>query len=263
MQEFVPLALQLAELTHGLGPTIQFIRRVMDRGQAEVDLLRGDARLVVGDQARRLGLIDQAGLADKTRCGEFILVCEILMAVPDPPPPVLVEAPLVFTVPPEARGLLEPRERLDLLVEHLIRMARSELLIGGPFWNDPGFARLLQVLQPAVTERGVTCSFFVHSWPDETRRQFIIDRIASIGPLHRVKTLWYRGPAESLMHAKFVLRDGEEGYLGTANLTSHGLEQHVEVGLVMRNHQTQRLRRFLSILMNADLFSETPPITLR
>jgi len=261
MQDLVPLALQLAELTHGLGPAIQFIRRVMERGQAEVDLLRGDARLVVGDQAKRLGLIDDRGSPDATRCQELILVCEVLMAVPDPPPPALVQAPLVFTVPPEARGLLEPRERLDLLVEHLIRMARGELLIGGPFWNDPGFTRLLQVLQPAVAERGVSCTFFVHSWPDETRRQFIIDRIASVGPQARVRTYWYRGPAESLMHAKFVLRDSEEGYLGTANLTSHGLEQHVEVGLVMTSHQTLELKRFLSILLNADLFSDVPPTT--
>jgi hypothetical protein len=230
----------------------------VDRGQAEVDLLRGDARLVVGDQAKRLGLINQDGSANPGRCQDLILVCEVLMAVPAPPPATLVEAPLVFTVPPEARGLLEPRERLDLLVEHLIRMARSELLIGGPFWNDPGFTRLLQVLRPAVTVRSVSCTFFVHSWPDASRRQFIIDRIASVGPQDRVKTLWYRGPAESLMHAKFVLRDGEEGYLGTANLTSHGLEQHVEVGLVMRSHQTLKLERFLGVLVDAGLFGEVP-----
>lgn len=40
------------------------------------------------------------------------------------------------------------------------------------------------------------------------------------------------------MHSKFVVRDGVEGYMGTANLTSHGLAQHVEMGVQLTEGQT-------------------------
>lgn len=124
------------------------------------------------------------------------MVCDILAQVPEKLPPPIQTPPLVYTVPPEARGLIQPRHRLDLLVERVVRMASDDLHIGGPFWNDLGFDRLLSVLRPAVMERGVKCSFYVHTWPDEPRRAFLIDRISRVGAPDRVRTWWYRGPAE-------------------------------------------------------------------
>ncbi|QBI19627.1 hypothetical protein ER308_08730 [Egibacter rhizosphaerae] len=135
----------------------------------------------------------------------------------------------MFTVPEPAQGLIEPRERLDLFVERVIRMATSEVLLGGPFWNDPGIQRLLNVLAPAITERGVACAFYVHAWPDAAARDRLGALIGAVGAPPQVRTWWYQGPARSLMHAKFVA-DCREGYLGTANLSSQGPEQHVEIG---------------------------------
>lgn len=140
-------------------------------------------------------------------------------------------------------------------------MANVDLHIGGPFWNDPGFDRLLRVLKPAAEERGVQCIFYVHSWPDRERQEFLLNHIGQIGTANQVTIWWYRGAAESLMHAKFIVKDSLAGYLGTANLTSYGMEQHVELGLELNQEQARDLLRFLKALIGAELFMRAPPAT--
>jgi phosphatidylserine/phosphatidylglycerophosphate/cardiolipin synthase-like enzyme len=78
-------------------------------------------------------------------------------------------------------------------------------------------------------------------------------------PPEKVNTLWYMGPAASLMHAKFVVSDVHEGYLGTANLTSLGLGHHIEVGMELSPAHCKELIKMLSKLVEVGLFSETPP----
>jgi phosphatidylserine/phosphatidylglycerophosphate/cardiolipin synthase-like enzyme len=56
------------------------------------------------------------------------------------------------------------------------------------------------------------------------------------------------------MHAKFVVADGRRGYLGSANLTSFGLTQHVEVGVGLTAPQAQELLRLIDGLVAAGFF---------
>lgn len=259
MRELVSFAHHLAEVTGSRVTARRIAQEIGRSGLKALPRVGGDLKLVLEEQARALGLIDAGGSANAGRCGQLVVVCDILADVP--PRPDRPEPPkqLVYTVPPEARGLVEPRQRLDLLVERIVRMATANLHIGGPFWNDPGFERLLRVLQPAVSERGVRCSFYVHSWPDRDRQEFLRDRIAQVGDMGHVTTWWYRGPADSLMHAKFVVRDDSMGYLGTANLTSYGMEQHIEMGLELGQEQVADLLRFLQGLLDSNLFTQDLP----
>ena len=249
-------AAELAEVAGGYHEAADLARELGTAGSASLRSLRRDLREVLVRQARDLTLlIDHQGVPE--RCAELASACDLLAGLATPQreagPPGLV-----YTVPPLAGEIVPLGERLDLLVEDLIRMATRTLHIGGPFWNEPGFDRLLKVLSPAVKERGVACTFYVHSWPDRRQISFIRNRIAEVGPQKRVATRWYVGPAESLMHAKFVIRDGMEGYLGTANLTSQGLEQHVEIGVRLSSEQATELLIFLERLESFDLFEGSP-----
>jgi hypothetical protein len=263
LRELVPFANHLAEVTGSRATARRVAQEIGQSGLTALPRVGGDLRLVLEEQARVLGLINADGSGDGGRCGQLVVVCDILSDVPPRPDPPDPPKPLVYTVPSEARGLIEPRQRLDLLVERVVRMATAGVHIGGPFWNDPGFERLLRVLLPAVRERSVQCSFYVHSWPDRDRQDFLRDRISQVGHPQHVTTWWYRGPAESLMHAKFVVGDGCAGYLGTANLTSYGMEQHVEMGLELGQEQAVDLLGFLQALINAGLFAQDPPATSR
>src|SRR6266511_4919268 len=78
-----------------------------------------------------------------------VQTCALPIFPPTQPRPAPDE-PLVFTVPPEAAKLIQPRQRLDLLVADVIRDSTTTLHIGGPFWNEEGFGLLRPVLEPAL-----------------------------------------------------------------------------------------------------------------
>lgn len=258
MDDLVAFAGQLAEVAGGYDAAATLAHRMGEQGTNALDVAHGDVRLALRAQARELGLVDAEGRAALARTALLIMVCEVLRAAPPGPQPTRGEPSLVFTVPEPAHGLVEPRERLDLFVERVIRMATSEVLLGGPFWNDPGMQRLLNVLAPAITERGVTCAFYVHAWPDAEARNRLRALVGALGGPPQVRIWWYQGPAQSLMHAKFVVADRREGYLGTANLTSQGLEQHVEIGVGLGARQCEQLRGLLCSLTKAGLFVADP-----
>lgn len=79
-----------------------------------------------------------------------------------------------------------------------------------------------------------------------------MDHLRSFG---KAGLSWYSGPLGSLMHAKFCVADGRTGYLGTANLTSYGLEEHVEVGVRLTRHQCGELLSMLSMLRELELLT--------
>jgi hypothetical protein len=61
-----------------------------------------------------------------------------------------------------------------------------------------------------------------------------------------------------MLHAKFVIRDRRHGYLGTANLTSWGMQGHIEAGVELTVGQSERFVQFLAQLDAANLFGDVP-----
>ena len=255
MRELVEFLVILRDLTGSHEAAVQRVLGMQRQGVEALSEagLRSDVRAVAEKRAHDLGIVAESGEPVPVRIGELLLVADIMGAVPRAPAPKPALAPLVFTVPQEVSHLVEARARLDLLVADVIRDAEATLHIGGPFWNAEGLELLRPVLEPALLTRGVRCVFFVHDLSREN--ETTLPRfLGELGCPDQIKTWWYCGARGSLMHAKFIVADRRCGYFGSANLTSLGLAQHVEVGVGLERSQAEELLAFLESLVDAGLF---------
>ena len=197
---------------------------------------------------------------DRVRHAQLVIVLDILAEVPDSPTPTPPIEPLVFTVPPAAERFIEPLQRLDLLVDDAIARANSTLHIGGPFWNAGGWDRLKRVVLPALADRHVAATFYLH--PSESGHLDLLHSMLAEARAHgAVHALWWAGGVPSLMHAKFVVSDRLGGYFGSANLTSLGLGAHLEMGVALAASQAGELLHLLDSLERAGLFTADPAPT--
>ena len=99
----------------------------------------------------------------------------------------------------------------------------------------------------------------MHHWDRRSDRKQVVDLLARLGCPERVHAWSYRGPRNSLLHAKFVVADGERGLLGTANLTSLGLGHYVEIGVPLAASQCRDLESFLDGLIDQGLLMPLAP----
>lgn len=176
-------------------------------------------------------------------------------ALPTPAPPP--DPRLVLTVPPGTVPLHD-HERLDAFVLDVIRQARRTLHIGGAFWNEDGFELLNSVLLPALQVRSVDTTIYVNQ-PAAQYRGDLFSRLRQLTDAGSVAVRWFVGTRPTMLHAKFVIRDRVHGYLGTANLTSWGMQDHIEAGVELTAGQSERFVTFLEQLETASLFSTSPP----
>ena len=259
MRELVPLALMLQRLTGGPDHALAWADSIAAKGQYALPLLglHSDAGLVVNERARKAGLFAANGTVNRVRLAQLIIVLDVLAAVPQDQTAPPDTEPLVFTVPPAAERFVTPRQRLDLLVTDVIARAESSLHIGGPFWNQGGWNVLRPVILPALKHRGVITTFYLH--PHESGHLEVVhDMLAEARSHGEVRAMWWAGSVPSLMHAKFIVGDRSNGYLGTANLTSLGLSEHLEVGVALAPAQAASLLTLLESLVKAGLFTVAP-----
>lgn len=242
--DLVSLAEALAVMAGTKDDAVALAVRLLAEGGAVLGTPRDDRERIVSERARGAGVINADGTANIANAAELVRVCDLLSRVSPAPPPPATEPELVFTAP---QGVpIESVVRLDLLVADVIRMATTSLHIGGPFWNDAGFALLDPVVIPAL-ERGVGVDLWLHTSDDDhidVPRQWI-ERLRRHG---QVQDHWYESSGASLMHAKFVVADVHRGYLGTANLTSLGMTAHVEIGTELTPRQCSQLIDFIVML---------------
>jgi hypothetical protein len=255
----VPVAELLAEAVGGRQGAIRLAAEIIDRGSSA--LPRGNDNVVyaAGLQLVAAGVVTDKGVPVLHRAAELMVVCEVLAAstLPTSPPPQ--EARLVLSAP-IGTAMVADVERLDGLVLDVIRRATATLHIGGAFWNDQGFERLEEVLLPALTVRAVTTVIYANSPAEARYRGRLEDRLGRLVGTGRVAVQWFSGPRPTMLHAKFVIADCRLGYLGTANLTSWGLEGHIEAGVQLTAGQAERFVVFLDQLQTAGLFVATPPV---
>ena len=254
----VPLAELLADISGSRQGAVHLATEIFHQGMRA--LPRGQRQRSIYATRRQLaaaGVITEHGVPVLHRAAELVVVCEVLAAsalpsAAQPPEPRLVLSAPVGTAP------IADVERLDSLVLDVIRRATDTLHLGGAFWNDEGFERLDEVLIPALTVRGVTAVVYANSPTEPRRRRALEERLDRLVATGQAALRWFDGPRPTMLHAKFVIADRRLGYLGTANLTSWGLQGHIEAGVQLTSGQAERFAMFLQQLEAAGLFVAAP-----
>jgi phosphatidylserine/phosphatidylglycerophosphate/cardiolipin synthase-like enzyme len=260
VRDLVAFAVLLTDLLGNDGAALAWVKDFQVSGiNALIKLgLQGDAAVVIREKAQAVGLLDRDGHPDAVRASELTIVLDILSAVPRATTPPREPEPLVFTVPHQVGSLISPSHRLDLLVNDVIARSKATLHIGGPFWNEHGWALLRPVIIPALEDRNVLTTFYLH--PQESGHLDVVNNMLADARNHgSVRALWWCGGHPSLMHAKFVVADAGRGYLGSANLTSLGMAEHLEVGVALRPEQSKALLQLLEALEASGLFTSEEP----
>ena len=254
--DLVPLAELLAFVTGGRSAATAAAAGIMECGEGSLRLAHDDLHIALRHELVRTGVIDEMGHPNLGRAAELVSVCQVLATIATPVALPMHEPRMVLSAPPGTVQLSD-LERLDGLVLDVIRRATSSLIIGGPYWNDAGFERLNDVLIPAVSLRGVDVTLFLNPLDHEYQETLEV-RVAELQHAGPIRVRWFIGPRPTMLHAKFVIRDAEHGYLGTANLTSWGMAGHIEAGVELMPGQCRRFVEFLAQLEGAGLFADRP-----
>jgi hypothetical protein len=256
IDDLVPLAELLAVLSGGRSAATEAAAGIMKRGEGSLLLAYDDLHIAARHELVRTGVVDGTGHPNLGRAAELVSVCQVLAMAATPVTSPVHEPRIVLSAPPGTVQLSDV-ERLDGLVLDVIRRATSSLVIGGPYWNDAGFERLNDVLIPAVSLRDVDVTLFLNPL-EQGHQETLEGRISELQRAGPLRVRWFVGPRPTMLHAKFVIRDGEHGYLGTANLTSWGMAGHIEAGVELMPGQCRRFVEFLAQLEEAGLFADRP-----
>ena len=256
LADLVPLAEILAAVAGNKEAATALAVRLLADGIGALPPGQDDIHAVARSELVRTGVIRESGLSNPGRAGELVAVCELVKAITPPASREALEPRLVLSAPTGSVELADI-ERLDGFIIDVIRRSTTSLVLGGPFWNDAGFAMLDEVLLPAIESRGIPVTIYVNQ-PDPPHQAVLETRLASLRKAGNVTVRWFVGPRPTMLHAKFVIRDGHHGYLGTANLTSWGMAGHVEAGVELTPNQCIRFLRFLVQLEAAKLFADEP-----
>jgi PLD-like domain len=255
----VPLAELLAELAGSRHGATSVALEVLRSGERALDRSHDDLHVAARHQLVLTGVVTEAGVPVPSRAAELVTVCELLASSTLPSPTLPSDPRLVLSAPPGTVPVAD-RERLDGLVLDVIRRATTSLAIGGAFWNDAGFERLDEVLLPAIRARSIATTIYVNT-PDHEFLAPLEARLAQLRTAGPVTVRWFVGPRPTMLHAKFVIRDHIHGYLGTANLTSWGMQGHIEAGVELTAGQSERFVQFVEQLDAAGLFDVAPRTT--
>lgn len=150
---------------------------------------------------------------------------------------------VVWTGPAE---LSSPLRQTAAVVHELIDAARSNILVVGysitfDYLQRGATGRLLQDLLTA-TSRGVQITMVLHddpqnlaqltrAWPHDHRPPHVL-----VWPIPATDEM-------TKLHAKVVVVDGSDLLVTSANLTFHGLERNMEIGLRIRGPQAAIVRQ--------------------
>lgn len=130
---------------------------------------------------------------------------------------------LVATLPDPDRNVLATRD----VVLTMLEGARSSILVAGFEFSEPSIRRLLMrrgIDQIAVTvvgdrQRG-SARELLKDWPPHARPLRALENIEPATP-------WQA----ALFHAKAIVVDGDTALIGSANFTTGGLKNNVELGV--------------------------------
>lgn len=149
------------------------------------------------------------------------------------------------------------------LIEDVVRSAHEMCWLGAPYWN----AEAIDRLRPAMfgfARRGGRIEFVCQGehYPGDAHPLRILRSAASDiereGGSARVWafTACDARQKEILLHAKFAIADRELGYLGSANMTRQGFDEHFEIGTRLPNAEVSHLVDLLELLCDSGLLQQ-------
>lgn len=254
--DLVPAAELLTDLAGDRSRAAALAARILTEGVAALPRPQTDTAAAARAELQLAGVISTDGAVHPGRAAELLIVTEILAAASAPSQRPTAEPRLVFSAPSGSIAIAD-RERLDGLVLDVIRRATKSLVLAGAFWNTAGFEILEDVLLPAIADREVDTVIYVNR-TDPSHLPQLRQHLAELESAGPVRVRWFAGNDPTMLHAKVAVRDRCHGYLGTANLTSWGMREHIEAGIELTPGQSERLVRFLEELDHAGLFRGAP-----
>ncbi|HEP9371378.1 TPA: hypothetical protein VDV55_005178 [Pseudomonas aeruginosa] len=137
-------------------------------------------------------------------------------------------------------------------IHELIDRATESLVIVAPYWSTAGVTMLLRHIQKRDRRRLVVT---ICTQPQES-----LDEDATAGICMLVNYLAKDGAsvrvvcapgdkADSLMHAKLVISDRREAYVGSANFSTRGVDHSVELGLRLEGRNVSQLNAWAEMLI--------------
>jgi|SRR5579859_513299 len=161
------------------------------------------------------------------------------------------------SMPPSLRNALGD---LDQLLRDVAASAKSSLIIVAPYLSASGIRGLMNSLAVAANA-GATVRLITGDLDaDQSRnrkavRELLIGEFGGvIRPHLRVLTNSPTFPA--LLHAKLVIADGCRGYLGSANVSWHGMESNLEIGVELPAPQAGVLDALFAFLESSGALVE-------
>lgn len=194
-----------------------------------------------------LGVIDGTGRWNASRATDVATALGMVgdsFAVPIASP---TWAP-VATLPSEVRMLLRlpPFRQTAGVLLGLIDRSVDSIVLAAPFVDGNAVEFLRTSIVTAMT-RGVKVDVLTSSGRSQALRPLVEDAVCD--SRCRLTVTELETVISSLgSHAKVLLADGREGYVGSANLTTAGLGRHVEIGVELAGPQVPDLVRLFVAL---------------
>lgn len=138
---------------------------------------------------------------------------------------------------------------LDYFLTELIASAKSRLVMMAPYLSPTGMSRLQGAIALAA-QRGAWIRLVTtdindaNSW---NRRAIATLIEGSEGAFirRRIRILGGSDEFPAFVHAKVIVADGARAYLGSANLSSGGLDRNFELGVSLMPDQAASLERLI------------------
>jgi len=170
----------------------------------------------------------------------------------DPQVQLVITAPAKYGA--DLAAYAECRTTLGILTQ-LFVSAKKKVIVAAPFLQEgAGLSggSLKQTLD-ATLRRGVDVNVL------STRRS--LETLASHEQRHypgKLNLYYPEGedPDKRRLgsHAKFCISDWDSAYIGSANLTGPGLDENVEIGVMVRGEVARQLERFWQYAVDIGLF---------
>ncbi len=170
------------------------------------------------------------------------------------------EVELSVAVPDKFEGV--SAELMARLIR-LVRNAESELLVVTPFFTRFGVDIFVNHLAHA-TDRGVQVTLLtrdIANAGDNVKHiRRICDTVASSGDISNLHVYEYDSP-HGRLHAKALIADKKEAYVGSANFTNYSLKEAIEIGLIVRGPVVKNLSEFFNAVQTSTNSREVHHLT--
>lgn len=163
------------------------------------------------------------------------------------------------------RRLLTPALRmrfrdLDHFVRSLLASANTQLYVVAPYLGE-GAMTAIQASIASSVARGAWVRVVTEDVVSPDSRHFAAIKALLAGTTgrlieQRIRILTPSGADIGLFHSKAIIADGQRGYLGSANMSWHGLEHNFELGVALDSRQANALQSLLTQFESIGLLTD-------